>query len=503
MISSDFDKFFGSRWDEVYLRLEPLLGDVQAALGSDWHEKVEALFTAADLAVAQSLLQVHRVPQWYFIHFAPAGRHLDWGGERLVCASSWTEAVAVLLAACEQHRCLPSRIEYDEVSRTLRLFVGETLLASVGPQQSEYVSPSLRRQAMGTICELRERGRSSMELLQRVRRWPGMEGVSPNDPHHDEAIQGFREHMLHQPIPNEWLQSARVLLTLCGNDSPSTEQVQAVATTALGAQSWSQLAGPLGDCSARVLQPWYLSDDAGILSFHADAIDAVATLLTKAPRFWMSGWAGCTFRAQYSFTTLDYVPTYTLIEKTAKSTIDAPSIAAYPVIRAGRPDPAVIKRVASLLAPSVEDIAALFGIGLPVDAKARMLDERSAEVLIIQEGPWRFTRAGGPSETNAYVWVHCLDNAGNSVHSACVPAYKGLLQTHRDTGTYVLCADYDGQDPVAVINGLSPTAAAQVRANLPDTTAERMDYCEDAHCSRDVEVFRKLMNRALSRRDPA
>ena len=40
--------FPAGRWDEMCVRLAPLLGDVKGALGPQWHEKAEAFFTEAD-----------------------------------------------------------------------------------------------------------------------------------------------------------------------------------------------------------------------------------------------------------------------------------------------------------------------------------------------------------------------------------------------------------------------------------------------------------------------
>ena len=133
----------------------------------------------------------------------------------------------------------------------------------------------------------------------------------------------------------------------------------------------------------------------------------------------------------------------------------------------------VLARVAGVRPESIEAIAALFGVGLPVDVKSRMLDERSDEILIVQDGPWRITRTGDLLDQHTSILVHRVGIDGNSLWCAAVPAYKGLLQTHRETGFYVFCADYDGAHPVAVIDGLSPSAVAQVRANLRYTTENR------------------------------
>jgi hypothetical protein len=128
-----------------------------------------------------------------------------------------------------------------------------------------------------------------------------------------------------------------------------------------------------------------------------------------------------------------------------------------------------------------------------------MLDGRSQEILVVQEGPWRFTRTVDAVGGSSQLWVHRLQDCGNTAWSAAVPAYNGLLQTHRRTGFHVLCADYDGAHPVAVIDGLSPLAVERVRAHLTDTTADRLEFRETGRRQRDVTEFQQLLSRALSR----
>ena len=492
-----------SRWDLMCRRLESLLGDVPAALGAQWHEKAEALFTEADLVVAEAVLGLPKfTPDWFVIRYAEAARHLDGDGDGLSCSPSWGEALAVVLGACETNRCLPSRVEYDEARRTLRLFVRSEPLATVEPLAVAYVSPQARQRAMTTICGLRKADDVHAELLKRASRWPGMDRIVQSESPARHEIREFREQMAHHPIPREWLLSAKLLCIACGKTDSSTATVQAVAAAALGAQSWNHLAAPHGDLSARLLQPWYVCKDDAPYSFHADAIDAFADLFAKAPH-WVAGWSGAELNSRHnSVGALDYMPTYTLSEPAPASSVpthDERQVAVYPVIRAEAPRDEVVERAALVASGGHEAISSLFGIGLPVDTKARMLDERAQEILIVQEGEWRFTRTGDPTEEGTLLWAYRVGPDGNSVGSAAVPTYKGLLQSHRDSGTYVLCADYDGAHPVAVIHGLSATAAAQVRSNLPDTAGRRMEFQEDARRPRDREDFRKLLEKALAR----
>lgn len=498
--------FSAGRWDEMCVRLAPLLGDVKGALGPQWHEKAEAFFTEADFTVADAILSgTKSLPDWFIIRYASAGQHLDDEGDTVACAPSWSDGLAVLLHACESNRSLPSRVECDGAARTLRLFVGEELLATLLPLPVAYVSPDLRKRALSTITGLRKSADTDAELLKRARRWPGLSALGAVESRAAHEMQEFRERMAHHPIPLEWLQSARMLCAACSKPEPDTATVQAVAAAALGATSWNHLASPHREFSARLLQPWCVSKDDEICAFHADAIDAVADLFTRGTKVWAAGWAGIALESHYGITAPDYVPIYTLREPsqgTARRSFDERQVVVYPVSRSEAKGD-VLARVAGVRPESIEAIAALFGVGLPVDVKSRMLDERSDEILIVQDGPWRITRTGDLLDQHTSILVHRVGIDGNSLWCAAVPAYKGLLQTHRETGFYVFCADYDGAHPVAVIDGLSPSAVAQVRANLRDTTENRLEFREESRSARDRDDFRKLLNFALSKRSVA
>ena len=492
----------GSRWAEMCLRLEPLLGDVAAALGAGWHQRVEVLFTEADLAVAEAVLRQPKfTADWFVIRYARSALHLDGNSEGLSCAPSWPESLAVVLGACENSRCLPSRVEYEEDRHTLRLFFQEEALITVEPLAVSYVSPQARQRAMSTICGLRKRDDVHAELLKRVSRWPGMGALVHADARATHEMQEFRGRMGHHPIPQEWLLSAKWLCMACGNTHPSTATIQAVAAAALGAQSWNHLAAPHGDRSARLLQPWYVCKDDAPFSFHADAIDAFADLLAKAPH-WTADWSGVELKSHYRFGAHDYMPTYTFTERaqgTSGRTYEERFVAVYPVTLADTPSDELVERTAAVAAGGSAAIGSLFCVGVPADSRARILDERSQQILIVQEGQWRFTRTGDPTQQGTRLWAYRSGSDGNCVESAAVPTYKGLLQCHSESGTYVLCADYDGAHPVAVIEGLSPKTVAKVRANLPDTGARNMEFQEEERRPRDREDFRSLLKKALAR----
>lgn len=488
-----------SRWGLICLRLAPLLGDVPAALGPAWHEKIEALFSEADLAVASQILSGPRGgPDWFVIRYAPAGRRLDDDGEGMVCAPSWRHAVAALIQNCEEVRCLPSRVSYDRAKRTLRLFVGDALLATISPVATKPISDSLRRRALSTASGLRGATDAQLELLKRVRRWPRLSGLEGSPPSDVGDMQRYREQMVHHPLPKEWLASARLLCSACGQDDPSTAVQQEVAAIALGASSWNHLAGPYGSQSAGLLQPWYLCKDDNACMFYADAFDALADLLSAASQQW-GGSKPLTLETGYCFSTLDYVPRYTIREASdgdAVQALSTPSLSINPIILAPSSPPELLARIPSAASSSDEAIAPLFGIGLPPEEKALMLDERAQQVLIVQDGEWRFTRTGDPTDKHTTLWVYRVATDGNCIAAAAVPTYKGLLQQHPATGNFVLCADYDGAHPVAVINGLSVRTVEMVRMNLPDSTSGNKVFREERRRSADRATFAELLQQA-------
>lgn len=507
-MDSPFSEFLRtSQWGLMCERLAPLLGDVPAALGPTWHEKLEALYSEADLAVASQILSGRRGgPDWFVTRYAPAGRRLDDDREGMVCAPSWRHAVAALIQNCEDVRCLPSRVSYDRARRTLQLFVGDALLATIAPISMTRVNDSLRRRALSTASGLRKSACAQEELLKRVRRWPQLAELEGQPLRDVSEMQTYREQMAHHPLPKEWLASARLLCGACGRDDVTAATLQEVAAIALGASSWNHLAGPYGDHSSGLLQPWYLCKDDSPCMFYADVFDALADLLGAASQQWGKLATPLTFDSHYCFSTLDYVPCYTISEKSGGDAIQAlstPRLAVYPIILGPSCPPELLDRIPSSASSSDDNIAPLFGIGLSLGAKSRMLDEKAGQVLIVQDGEWRFTRTGDPRDKSTTLWVYRIGADGNSISEAAVPTYKGLLQRHPATGNYVLCADYDGAHPVAVIGGLSPVAAERVRAYLPDTTEDNLVFREERRRSRDRAAFGRLLELAGRRHSPA
>lgn len=495
-----FSKPIGGRWDEMRQRLQPLLGDVADLLGRNWHRRLEDLFTPADLDVARAVVGYRgTAPTWFLIRFTAEGEVLDDGGDGLACAASFAEAVAALLEACEARRVLPTAVEYDAVGSTMRLLVRGKVLASILPMTARSVDDTLRKRTLSTITKLRTTADADDELLKRVRRWPGLSVVA-----HPQGLAKERRlpeyETRHHPIPREWLVSARELCGACGRADAATALVEAVAAAALGANSWNHLAR-LGDRSAALLQPWYVkwgddvySDPQGL---YWDAIDAFADTMARLAKEYAARWQGISLEGGHSFPSA--MPIYWFREQvrgasdTWRGHEDPTDVAVYPVLLVEPPKPGRIARVNQALAGEADDVARLFGTGLPRDVKSGMLDDLAGQMLIVQVADWRFTRTGDPTDIHTSIWAYRLDDSGNCIETAAVPAYKGLLLSHRRTGAHVLSADYDGRHPVAVVWGLSPSAVAQIRACLPDTNARKIEFDESSLSERDRRAFDALL----------
>lgn len=487
-----------SPWDSMCQRLEPLLGDIRSALGQGWHEILECYFPATDIDASAAVQSRQGTADWHLIQFHPAGRGLDEHGAGVACAPSLSEALTALLDACKAFRCLPTRIVFDGSKRQLLFLDGEALLVSVSRLQYRAVPRELRQRALGTITGLRRFADPPAELLKRVRKWPGLaSAVGDTTTWHQMAT--FRQQMVHLPLPCEWLQSARLLCAACGRPEPGMKRVQDIAAAALSAPSWNHIAQ--ADSLEPTSTPWYVGSDGQTFGFYADAADATADLWSRATREWTITWEAIELGKGHCFGAPHYTPEYSLSEHSSLSLLDRPvihEIAARPLIQIRPLGSTLSVRADSLSCRSAADIAAIFGIGLPADAKARMLDESARETLIVQDGRWRFTRDGDLNSKDAHIRLHKVNHAGNAVWTVSVPAYKGLLLTHRETGLLVLCADYDGTAPVAIIEGLSPVAAAKVRTCLRDTSEHLMDFCVERLSRADRADFAELLAQALS-----
>jgi hypothetical protein len=259
----------------------------------------------------------------------------------------------------------------------------------------------------------------------------------------------------------------------------------------------------MGDRSAALLQPWYVSWSDDVYSdpkgLYEDAIDAFADTMVRLTKEYALNWHGISLESGQSFPSA--MPIYWFREQGRSAFADdaripdgdPTDVGVFPVLLVERPKPERLARVSRALAGDTEGVARLFGTELPQDVKSRVLDDFNGHTLIVQEAGWRFTRTGNPTQPETKIWAYRLDESANCVEVAAVPAYKGLLMSHGRTGVHVLSADYDGRSPVAVIRGLSPSAVAQIRACLPDTNAHRMEFDEDSLSERDRRTFNVLL----------
>lgn len=505
MESKDFSDRTVDRWGDMRLRLLPILGDVELHLGPAWHRSLEELFTAEDLEVAAAVScgPLVRRP-WHLIRYAAAGQVLDECGEGIACAPSLAQATASLLEMCEKHRVMPTTVVYDEAS-SLKLYVRGNLLAAIEPVRVKAIDERLRQRALGTIVRLRKAQDPIDELLKRIQRWPGLSGVRhPN---------GLRKPVMpradtrHLPIPSEWRLSAKLLCAACGRPEADARLVDQVTTAALDALNWNHLVRH-GERSGTLLQPWVAThgDEFHLASqaFYQDGIDAFAETMSRLPREYAAGWLGITL--EYGRAFLSAMPVFRFRNQAANTVskerlLEASElpgdVTVYPAPLVDEPQPVTTARAKRALADGDAGIAQLFGTALPLQSKAQMLDSLAGQALIVQDASWRFTRTGDPAITGTMIWAYRLDENGNCAERVSVPSYKGLLLSHRSTGLHILSADYYGRHPVAAIQGLSPTAVAQIRACLPDTGHRRHELVEDYFNERDKKALQRLLDTVL------
>lgn len=491
------------RWDLMCRRLESLLGDVAELLGSRWFVTLERLFSEADLDAA-AVLRGGSLPHpdWFVMRYTEAGRRIDGEETGIVCAPSQQAAIASLLAACESARFMPTKVVHDSAQRSWQLFAGQALLVTVSPLIVKEVSAKLRARAFGTLKCLRAAKNPAVEFLKRLRRWPHLAQVQQDEELDADSVLAMLERMAHLPCPAEWLLSARMLCKACGLVKPDSAFIEKVAAAALGAPSWNHLAGSFEVRRMGLMQPWSVHGEANaygeVYGCYADGFDALADAAIRLPHEFVTGWESVSFRSTPGFSLTDYLPTFGFRERFLdgnRSPIESfgDSIWISPIVRAQAPERDAIERVERALSEGDDAIAALFGAKVAGDVRARLMDERSGETLVAQDGPWRVVRTGDPMKHGTYLFVYRVDENSNAMAAAAVPTYKGLLQTHRRTGHHVLCSDYDGKMPVAVLKGLSPTAVALIRANLPSTSESVMEFAEEPKWGENKRAFAEIM----------
>lgn len=489
-------------WYEMSERLYPMLGDLNALLGQRWHMVLDTLFTSHDLEVAHALL-TRRVSRrtWFIITFHDSDEsNVDFGeGNECLAAESEAQAIAFLRSWCARLQVLPDKVTHDRPTRTTKLFYEGICVATVSPATLRSVDPSHSQRAKSALCGLRDGQRlAEEELAKRLSEWPYMQTIRTRSRRDDGELQDTT----HLSVPKEWISSARELCRLCGRPTEASSFLQEVAAVALKAPSWNHLAAGAEDKLLHWMPPWMMSARASNeLTLYKSPYDAVADCLMRLPRQLASNWSAIELGYGYS---LGGTPALHFFEpKEDPFAWVENAIWVRQVQRCAEIDASGNATESALVALEHGEagLADLFCVALNVDQRASILDSESDEDLIAQDGPWRFTVSRDGTPTSRFVFARRIRADGSCTFRAGVPLYKGQLRFDEVTGFHLLCSDYDGRSPVALLDGLSDKTVASVQAFLP---ASRNAYCAvkyDEHSvgylhERDVRAYQRLLAQA-------
>lgn len=491
-------------WVKLRKRVEPLLGDLETHLGPHWHPTLDRIFSKQDLAASERLMRWRAPPRWLAIQRFQLGGSGDFDLD-IRCVESFTEGVAFLVDDCRFRRMLPTALTLARDSDRLDLWLGAERLASICPMDMRRPGEEIRRRAEGTVVGLRKFDDVEGELLKRARRWPGLSGLVMNgssgkrDGGGETPCPSAERH--HLPVPKEWLFSARALCARCGHPDPDRRFLEQVAAAAFDSPSWNHLAGAGAQFSS---MPWCMqksssSEEPGAVEdFYSDGIDAVADLLSRASTEWTPNWSATalavggvggapTYRLDRIFTApVDHLSTYEriFVEPVESAVVDDQDLLA------------VVGR--AIFSDDQGPLEQLFGIGQSKSSRMQLADSWEGEELIASEGAWRFTLAGKDDPRSAALMARRFDEDGSCIERAGGSAYKTQMRSWK--GHQVLCADYDGSRPVAIIEGLSRATVEKLAAVLPDQRSLARqgaslafdDSVEALERSGDLRAFRHL-----------
>lgn len=473
------DESGGGPWGRLCQRVAPLLGDVRAHLGEDWHRIIDQVISREDLETVARAARGDPPPDWFIIERKPIeGLDDDCDEDERQVTEGFVDAVFHVLRFCRVQRILPTALVFDDVQQTLTLSVGARgPWMMVRPLRTRQVPQALRARAQGTVLGLRKADFPGREFVKKVKRWPGMADVNPVEPWLAEmrSPKGpkpftVRAQRHHHSAATEWRLSALALCALCGHASPDRKLVDQVAAAAFDQPSWNHLVA-LDQSAATFAGPWALVEDSAegqrLLHYYADAFDALADLLARAPKEFVKDWPAVRVRQDQSFDEpLRNTPSYSLERYVLRAERSFPvpaehSVSANSIQKAGSRidndarDQKLREEVAQAMkSGGHSSIEALFGIARAASDRHVSTERWSGEVLLVAEGAWRLSASGSDLEgtQDAFLMARRFDAEGNCVEEAGVPAYKGRLLCWGSH--FVLCWEPTHM-PVAIVDGLS------------------------------------------------
>ncbi len=461
------DLYTNQFWDGVRARLAPLLGDLAVSLGEDWMDDFEELFSRGDfLTVRASRWNKGQPPIWTRVTLLyenlPDGAAGRFDADFITAARSEGQALAWLVGRCSDAGIWPEGILHE--GHDWVFLRGGVPFARIGSAQISQASESDRKRAMGTLTKTRAHSDPEGELRKRFSRWPRVGGLEVTGP----QLPGEEGRALpHLPIPSEWLISAHELCRRTGQTQPSHALCQAVASAALGAESWNHIAGPLDIQACQAYCPWLLASEETEYGLFSDPFAAFPALVRLGEE-WAAG-AAYSFNP-YSWSSPSRLPCYVFSkERPADGGQESAFLRMPANLRLDPVETCVLEdRDEQKLALKLGSAAALgqvdvleraFRIGDSRVDRVSKIELDHGETFIVAEGAYRFT------VDDIYLRAARYDGSGNRTWQVAAARHKAALFRHA-SGLYVLTGEYQLDKPLAIFPPLSENTVATIATYL-------------------------------------
>lgn len=429
-----------------------------------WMDDVERLFPRASFVAAATHRALGSAEKpWFIVELLEPASRLVGDEDWVIAADTFVAGVAYLADRCTEVGVFPDDLSLEGESMTLQL-AGE-VFATVrrAPSHCRNEAADLRR-ARSTLLGLRKGQRTPpAELLHRIRRWPGMKGLTL-------AREDLRETFL-LPEPVEWLLSAGELCRIAGISDPDQSLVQRVASAVLDQPTWNHLVSGLAEGATRLVAPWYLTepstdrdgDATSAAEVFVDVFDAFVSYMARARRC-ASRWETIAFDGTHALGA-GRLPVYWMRrgsepdKRWEQPTLDlAPCAVANPAEE-------VLAKTVMLAAEGQDGLRDLFLIGRGDEERFAIAQRLRNIVALAQEGGWRFGWLEEGHES--HIEIAFVDASGQVAVKTLAKARKTELVWFSDIGQHALIYfDADKRSPIALLGSLSKGTAAALRQRI-------------------------------------
>jgi hypothetical protein len=310
-------------------------------------------------------------------------------------------------------------------------------------------------------------------------------------------------------LPNEadWLRSAAQLAQALS--MPPDVPMQSVAASVLCAPSWDTLLTRMRAHQAAATWPWAIitapegtpeDQTSQVLSVHATAGDAFGPFAEAVARMVGADAAACFDVADSSRAMPRFMPRFMLRRRRQVPDEWADpllELAMVPRIEpdAGSPHRAAIEAMCNADGDITEEaLEELFLAQQSTGALLTSVDRLTRSRLLVQDGPWRFTRCTIGRE--ACVCIERIDASGNRVGQEAISSLaKAQIYAVGGPGSYAICSDWSGRHPIAILR-LARSSAELLVSTFPEM--RRFDFGIPRLPQGDPDVAAELAR--LSRR---